>query len=194
MGNDNPVSILLQWLEEARIKEPIPEACSLATCDRSNDPHVRMVLARLVDQELGKITFFTNLGSPKALQLEANPRAALCFYWKSIRRQVRAKGITSPAPQELSDDYFASRPRASQVTAWASNQSKKVEQGKDLKKEVAAFEKRFAGMDVPRPQDWGGITVALDEVELWQERQGRRHIRTLFTKVEGGWKSERLYP
>lgn len=194
MGVINPVRTLMKWLKEAGERESVPEAAALATCDYLHQPYVRTVLVRRIDEELEEVTFFTNLESPKSVQLATNPAAALCFHWKSTCKQVRIQGTARLASPKISDEYFAARPRKNQITAWASNQSRTMEHESDLKKNVEACESKFKGASVPRPPNWGGITISVREMEFWKERQGRRHDRALFTKDGSGWKSRTLYP
>ena len=178
---------------EACAREPSePEAATLATATRDGRPSVRMVLVKAADE--GGFVFYTNLGSRKARELDANPRAALVFHWKSIARQVRVEGaITAVSPAEA-DAYFASRPRESQLAAWASRQSSTVESRIALEARFRETEARFAGKPVPRPDFWSGYRLVPDCFEFWTFRPHRLHDREADFRGGDVWRGERLYP
>ena len=189
----HPVDQFNAWLDEAaRGGEPEPTAMALATTDAGGDPAVRMVLLKLADAR--GFTFYTNLGSPKAADLAANPRAALCFYWNRIGRQVRISGRTERVSDAEADAYFATRPRLSQLGAWASRQSHPMDGYLDLEKACALFALRYPVGPVPRPSFWSGYRVVPDRIEFWQQKPFRRHERIIHTRREGQWDAQWLYP
>jgi len=165
---------------------------ALATADAGRRPSVRMVLLRGFDER--GFVFYTNYGSRKALELDANPRAALCFYWESTGDQVRVEGDVERVSAAESDAYFASRGRGSQLAAWASRQSAPLESRKDLVTEYLHFKGRFARRPVPRPDFWGGYRLRPQRLEFWSNRAHRLHDRTVYERDGDGWTSGRLYP
>lgn len=190
----DPLALFAAWLAEAAEHEPNdPNAVALATADASGAPSVRMVLLKGFDP--AGFVFYTNLESRKGGQLAANPRAALCFHWKSLRRQVRVEGPVSPVSAAEADAYYASRPRGSRIGAWASRQSRPLSGRDELERAVAEAEARFPGDEVPRPPFWSGFRVAPERVEFWAERPFRLHDRIVFLRGgAGGWTAERQYP
>lgn len=181
------------WLEDARragVREPT--AMALATSDTLGMPNVRMVLLKRAD-ETG-FTFYTNLESPKATELRATPRAALCFYWQETKRQVRVHGRVEPVSDEEADAYFATRPRLSQIGAWASRQSRPMAHRLELEQACAGVVLRHPVGAVPRPPFWSGFRVVPERVEFWSEQPFRRHERRLWTRVGDAWRSELLFP
>jgi len=193
---DDPFALFSEWMAEARVSEPNDSnAMALSTVDASGMPDVRMVLLKGVDAR--GFTFYTNSGSAKGQQLASGGAAALCFHWKSLRRQVRVRGAAVKVSDAESDAYFASRARGSKIGAWASEQSRPVEKKEDLAEAVKAAEARFAGAnDIPRPEDWFGWRVEPISIEFWRDRPYRLHDRLVFSRedVSGDWGKTRLYP
>jgi len=190
----DPVALFDAWLAEARAGEPNdPEAMALATAAASGQPSVRMVLLKGHDER--GFTFHTNLDSRKGAELEANPQAALLFHWKTLRRQVRIEGKVEPVSQEEADAYFATRSRGSQLSAWASDQSRPLPSREAFEARYAEMTARFEGRDVPRPPRWGGLRVVPERIEFWRDREFRMHERRLFVRDRaGGWTEGLLYP
>jgi pyridoxamine 5'-phosphate oxidase len=192
MGTD-PFQLFDQWLAEAKASEPNdPNAMALATADGSGRPSVRMVLLKGHGPE--GFVFYTNEQSSKAEQIAANPRAALLFHWKSLRRQVRVEGCIEQVSDEQADAYFASRSRDSQLGAWASDQSRPLDSRGTFEQRFEHMKHRFEGQDVPRPPHWGGYRVIPERIEFWSDRPHRLHERRLFTRDDGGWSEGLLYP
>jgi pyridoxamine 5'-phosphate oxidase len=167
---------------------------TLATVDAQGMPDARQVL--LKDFSHRGFTFFTNLGSAKGRQLAANPRAAVLFHWKSLRRQVRIRGTVAPVAAEETEAYFATRARVSRIGAWASDQSRPLESRQELKRRVAEIGLRFADEEPPVPPHWGGFRLSPREVEFWRDRAFRLHERVLFERAgpDSAWTKGRLYP
>lgn len=171
---------------------PEPSAMSLATVGEDGSPTLRIVLLKGVDEK--GFVFYTNLGSRKGRDLRARPRAALCFYWSALDLQINICGSVTQVTDEEADEYFASRPRGSQIGAWASRQSEPIEPAGELDARLARYEKEFDGRDVPRPDFWSGFRVRPERIEFWRNRPSRLHDRTLYTRADDGWKVETLYP
>ncbi|MCR4342069.1 MAG: pyridoxamine 5'-phosphate oxidase [Gemmatimonadaceae bacterium] len=171
---------------------PEPSAMSLATVGADGSPTLRIVLLKGVDEN--GFVFYTNLASRKGRDLRAHPRAALCFYWSPLDLQIRIDGSVTQVTDEEADEYFASRPRGSQIGAWASRQSEAIEPAGELDARVARYEREFEGRDVPRPDFWSGFRVHPERIEFWRNRANRLHDRTRYTRVGDGWKVETLYP
>ena len=191
----NPFELFDRWMADATDSEVNdPNAVALATADADGLPNVRMVLLKDVDDT--GFVFYTNLESAKGLELERNPKAALCFHWKSLRRQVRARGAIEPVSAEEADAYFASRPRASRIGAWASQQSRPMEGRFALEKAIAGYGARFHIGAVPRPDHWSGFRLAPLEIEFWHNRPARLHDRIQFARASSvsSWSRQRLYP
>ncbi len=189
----DPIALFKDWLAEAEKLESVnPTAMALATADADGRPSVRMVLLKGADDQ--GFVFYTNSESQKGLNLAANPQASLCFYWKSLLRQVRVEGPVSKVSDEEADDYFASRSRGSQIGAWASKQSRPLEGRWELEKSIAAYTAKFNIGAVPRPPFWRGYRVFPKRIEFWHERPFRLHDRMVYSRTENGWAGERLYP
>jgi len=189
----HPVEQFTTWLDEAaRSGEPEPTAMALATTDAQGNPSVRMVLLKHADSR--GFVFYTNLESPKAADLAANPKAALCFYWNRTGRQVRISGRTERVSDAEADAYFATRPRLSQLGAWASKQSRPMKGYYDLEQACAAFALRYPFGAVPRPPFWSGYRVVPDRIEFWLQKPFRRHERIIHVREDGGWSEQWLYP
>lgn len=182
-------------LDEARdAGDPEPTAMTLATADRDGRPAARTVLLKGVDAR--GFTFFTNFESRKGRHLRENPQAALLFLWKTLRHQVQAKieGRVEVVPGEEADAYFASRPRMSQLGAWASLQSQTLASRETFEKRLADYEREFAGGEIPRPPHWGGFRVVPDRIEFWYGAEFRLHERHSYERVDGQWTKRLLYP
>ena len=189
----DPVQLFGQWYEAARKAGILlPEAMTLATASADGAPSARMVLLKGFDED--GFEFYTNLGSRKAEELTANPRAALCFHWGVLQRQVRIEGSVTRLSRETSAAYFRTRPRGSRIGAWASRQSQPLEDREMLARRLREIEKRFKGGEVPLPDFWGGFRLDPQRIEFWQGRADRLHDRLLFQRERDGWSSRRLYP
>jgi pyridoxamine 5'-phosphate oxidase len=189
---DDPIAQLRLWLDDARAAVAQPDAMTLATAGLDARPSARIVLARDVDRR--GLTFFTNRSSRKADELGQNPVAALVFHWWELGRQVRIEGVVEETTREESAEYWESRPRGSQVAAWASPQSGELAGRAELDARVAEAEARFAGGEVPLPELWGGYRVVPDRVEFWTHRDSRLHDRVLYVREAGNWRRRRLAP
>jgi pyridoxamine 5'-phosphate oxidase len=189
----DPLQLFDEWLAEARAGEAeLAEAMTLATADETGRPAARIVL--LKGHGPAGFIFYTNQRSRKGDELAENPRAALLFHWKSLRRQVRIEGPVSIVSDAEADDYFASRSRDSQLGAWASDQSRPLPNEAELEKRYEEIRDKFDGQDVPRLSHWGGYRVAAETIEFWTERPHRLHQRRLFTHGADGWSEGLLYP
>jgi pyridoxamine 5'-phosphate oxidase len=189
----DPIAQFAKWYEEARAGiRPHPDAMALATSGAGGRPSVRMVL--LKDFDARGFVFYTNYRSRKAAELARKSRASLLFYWGSLNRQVRIEGHVAKVPRRESDDYFATRPRGSQLGAWASPQSETVPDRATLDRRFAAAAARYAG-EIPRPPFWGGYRLAPEAIEFWQEKDDRLHDRILYRRARNGrWAIVRLAP
>jgi pyridoxamine 5'-phosphate oxidase len=188
----DPIDQYLAAAERARLAEVDTAPASLATTDGSGQPSLRVILLRNVDAR--GFVFYTNYGSRKARELTATPRAALCQHWPSLEEQIRIEGTVEIVDPAESDAYFASRPRESQIGAWASDQSAVLDSRHALEVRVTEIEARFAGTPVPRPPFWGGFRVVPARIEFWYGRPGRLHERLLYTRTASGWATSWLYP
>jgi pyridoxamine 5'-phosphate oxidase len=189
----HPLPRFQTWLADAQARRlPEPTAMALATVSADGAPSVRMVLLKHADAR--GLVFYTNLESPKAADLLANPRAELCFYWNPPGRQVRIHGSITPVSGAEADAYFASRPYLSRIGAWASEQSRPLPHPLALAARVAEFTLRFAGGPVPRPPHWGGFRLVPSTVEFWEEKPHRLHERVLHRHGPSGWTTTPLYP
>jgi pyridoxamine 5'-phosphate oxidase len=190
---DDPNALFDSWLSEARLSEPNdPAAMAVATADADGRPSVRMVL--LKGHDARGFVFYSNLDSRKAGELAGNPNAALLFHWKSLRRQVRVEGPVAPVADAEADAYFATRARESQLGAWASDQSRPLDQRETFEARYRETAARFEGQNVPRPPRWSGWRVVPKRIEFWSDRAFRLHERRLFTRAGDGWSEGLLYP
>ena len=190
---EDPLAQFERWFDEARnggLEEP--NGMTLATVDAAGQPSARTVLLKGIDRR--GLTFFTNLDSRKAHEIATNPKAALLFWWPPQARQVRFEGTIEAVGDDEADAYFASRPRGSQIGAWASAQSSVIADRAALEAAEAEIAARFADAEVPRPPFWGGYRLMPERVEFWQGRRDRLHDRLRFTRRADGWTIERLAP
>ena len=192
----DPFALFAEWLLEAEASEPNdPNGMALATVDSDGLPDVRMVLMKDFDER--GIVFYTNYGSAKGQELLANPKAAVLFHWKSLRRQVRVRGPVERVTDDEADAYFASRPRHSRLGAWASKQSQPLESRFALEKAVATVAAKYPLGEIPRPSHWSGFRITPVQVEFWKDGAFRLYDRVVFRRDvpgEGEWSRERLYP
>ncbi len=191
---ENPYDLFEQWLELAKKSEPNDaNAMCLATADAKGHPSNRMVLLNGLDDR--GFVFYTNAGSRKGNDIAANPYAALCFHWKTLRKQVRVEGKIEEVSDKEADAYYASRPRQSRIGAWASEQSRPLPQFSDLQDRVKHYEDEFEGMeDIPRPSYWRGFRVMPDKIEFWIDGEFRLHRRYVYTLENGAWNTHMIYP
>lgn len=188
-----PIALFEAWLAKAAETEPNdPHAMSVATVDETGLPDVRILLLKGIDQR--GFVFYTNEQSAKGEQLRGQGKAALCFHWKSQKRQVRVRGLVEKVSPAESDAYFSSRARGSRIGAWASDQSRPVADRAALMARTAEIESRFEGKDVPRPDHWYGWRVKPEYIEFWQDGAFRLHDRIVFRPDGEGWAKTRLYP
>jgi pyridoxamine 5'-phosphate oxidase len=191
--NQDPLREFQDWFGAARqAGVEVPEAMTLATATADGAPSARMVLLKGVEAE--GFVFYTGYESRKAEELERNPRAALVFYWRSLGRQVRVEGPVERVSPEESAAYFATRPRGSQLAAWASEQSRPLGSRQELERRYAELEREYEGHEVPRPPRWGGFRLRPESYEFWQHRDNRLHDRVRYVRADGGWRRELLSP
>jgi pyridoxamine 5'-phosphate oxidase len=189
-----PFQLFASWLKDATASEPNdPTALALATVDTDGLPDVRMVLLKGFDEH--GFVFYTNFESAKGSEILATMKAAMCFHWKSLRRQVRVRGPVEIVTDAEADEYFATRPRGSRIGAWASKQSRPLESRFALEKAVAEYTARHVIGEIPRPAHWSGFRIVPSQIEFWHDRPFRLHDRVVFTRAaDGGWDKDRLYP
>lgn len=191
--SEDPLALFSAWMREAEVSEPEDaNAMALATADADGLPDVRMVLLKGFDAD--GFVFYTNTGSMKGRELGQNPQAALVLHWKSLRRQIRARGPVSPVTSAEADAYFHSRHRDSRIGAIASRQSRPLADRATLMAEVAELSARYADGTIPRPEHWTGFRIAPTTLEFWQDGKFRLHDRVRFTRDGAGWSRSRLYP
>ena len=190
----DPFELFDQWFAEARSAEVNdPDAMALATADSDGRPSVRMVLLKGHGRD--GFVFYTNLGSRKGGELAANPNAALTFHWKSLRRQVRIEGPAEPVPAAEADAYYETRTRDSQISAWASDQSRPLDRRETMEGRFAELARKYEGQPVPRPPHWAGFRVKPRSIEFWVDGEHRLHHRRLFVANDDGtWSEGLLYP
>lgn len=189
----DPLTMFRRWMQDSlRAGLYEPNAMVVATVDATGTPAQRIVLLKRLDER--GFVFFTNYSSRKGEEIAANPRASLLFPWQQLERQVRVEGTVSRLSEAENDAYFATRPRASQLGAWASPQSQVVPDRATLDRRYDEVAERFGEGDIPRPQHWGGFCVEPEVMEFWQGRLGRMHDRLRYRRVAGGWVTERLAP
>lgn len=190
----DPFAQFANWFRDANQEAiPLAEGMALATVTADGRPSCRVVLLKGHGED--GFTFYTNYGSPKGEQIESTGRAAATFWWAELGRQIRIEGTVTRVAEEISDEYFATRPRLSQLSAWASRQSEPVSSREALDAQLQRVSKRFEGITVPRPPFWGGYLLAPDRIEFWQGREGRMHDRIVYEREpNGAWKVSRLAP
>jgi pyridoxamine 5'-phosphate oxidase len=191
---EEPLRLFATWMDEATKSEPNdPNGVALATVDTDGMPNVRMVLLKGFDEQ--GFVFYTNFESAKGKEILASMKAAMCFYWKSLRRQIRVRGNVEVVTAAEADAYFATRHRSSRIGAWASKQSRPLESRFALEKAVAEYTLKYAIGEIPRPPHWAGFRLAPKTIEFWQDRPFRLHDRVVFSRgASGSWEKTRLYP
>ena len=191
---DNPFDLFKSWMAEAKKKEiRDPTASSLATANKTGQPDVRMVLLKELSSQ--GFVFYTNLNSPKSLDLKENPKAAMCFHWKSFNRQIRILGSVTQVDDREADLYFDSRSYESKIGAWASDQSSPMKERSELLKKIEDFKKKYNNeKNVPRPPHWSGWCLRPSSIEFWLHQDNRIHERLIYNKTANVWKKEILYP
>ncbi|NEK38869.1 pyridoxamine 5'-phosphate oxidase [Rhizobium leguminosarum] len=190
-----PFKLFAEWLKEAELSEPNdPNAVALATVDEDGLPNVRMVLLKGFDED--GFVFYTNFESQKGREILGQKKAAMCFHWKSLRRQVRLRGPVEIVTDVEADDYFKTRARGSRIGAWASRQSRPLESRFALEKAVAEYTARYAIGEIPRPAHWSGFRIRPTSIEFWKDQKFRLHDRVEFRRPspEGEWDKVRMYP
>jgi len=192
MDLDDPIELFKIWMSEAEKNEiNDPNALSLATTNQKNEPSVRMVLLKGLNKK--GFVFYTNLGSPKSKDLKKNPKAEMCFHWKSLQRQIRIFGSIDQVSDEEADVYFNSRPYESKIGAWASEQSKVMKKKEEFLKKIEELKNKYK-KNIPRPKNWSGWCLSPISVEFWVGDEFRIHERLKYIKTSNKWKKEILYP
>tara|TARA_B110000438_G_scaffold129919_1_gene126158 strand:+ start:920 stop:1543 length:624 start_codon:yes stop_codon:yes gene_type:complete len=191
---DDPIELFKKWMSEAEKTEiNDPNALSIATTNKNNEPTVRMVLLKGLSKN--GFVFYTNFNSPKSLDLKENPKAAMCFHWKSLQRQIRISGSIIQVEDKEADNYFNSRPYESRIGAWASDQSKIMKNREEFLKKIDEFKNKYKDEKIlPRPKYWSGWCLNPTSIEFWLGDQYRIHERLKYNKVLNNWKKEILYP
>ena len=194
MDLDDPIELFKIWMSEAEKKEiNDPNALSLATTNENNEPSVRMVLLKGLNQK--GLVFYTNLNSPKSNDLKKNPKAEMCFHWKSLQRQIRIFGSIVQVDDKEADTYFSSRRYESRIGAWASDQSKVMKTREEFLKKIDEYEKKYKDANnLPRPKNWSGWCLSPISIEFWLGDENRLHERLKYNKISNNWKKEILYP
>ena len=194
MDLDDPLELFKIWMTEAEKKEiNDPNALSLATVSKSNEPNVRMMLLKGISP--AGFVFYTNLNSSKSHDLKENPKTAMCFHWKSFNRQIRILGSVTQVDDREADFYFNGRPYESRIGAWASEQSNSMKERSELLKKIEVFKKKYKDeKNVPRPPYWSGWCLKPSSIEFWLHRDNRIHERLRYNKAAKGWEKEILYP
>ena len=194
MDLDDPLELFEKWMDEAKKKEiNDPNALSLATTNDQGQPDVRMVLLKGLSSK--GFVFYTNLNSSKSHDIKKNPKTAMCFHWKSLNRQVRILGSVELVDSKEADNYFISRSYGSKIGAWASDQSKILNERSELLKKIEDFKKKYKNeKNVPRPPHWSGWCLKPLSIEFWLHKDNRNHERLRYNKISKGWKKEILYP
>jgi pyridoxamine 5'-phosphate oxidase len=191
---DNPIKLFKNWFSRAEKKEiNDPNAVAVATADKNNQPNVRMVLLKGLSNK--GFVFYTNFNSKKGGELKINQKAAMCFHWKSLRRQVRVIGKVEEVTSQEADDYYNSRPYKNRISAWASSQSQILANRETFLNKIKEYEKKFSDeKNVPRPPHWSGWRLLPNEIEFWVDGEGRIHERLNYKNINGKWEKEILYP
>ena len=194
LNEDDPFIVFKQWMSEAEKNEiNDPNAVALATVNESNQPDVRMVLLKELNNN--GFVFFTNLNSKKGTDLKKMPKASMCFHWKSLLRQVRVSGDISLISDKEADEYFNSRPYLSRIGAWSSDQSKPMETRDAFLKKIEEYKNKYTDQNnVPRPKHWSGFLLSPKKIEFWKDAEGRLHQRLEYSKDLNSWKKQILYP
>ena len=190
---NNPIDLFEKWFTKAKETEiNDPNAVAVATADKNNQPSVRMVLLKGLNEK--GFIFYTNLNSKKGNDLKINNKASMCFHWKSLRRQVRIIGTVEKVTDREADDYYNTRPYKNKIGAWASSQSEVLSKREDFLKKIESYEKKYPSNDVPRPSHWSGWRLIPIEIEFWLDGEGRIHERLNYKIKNGNWIKELLYP
>lgn len=193
LNPERPLQLLADWVQEAKdMGLAEPDAMNLATVDAEGNPHNRMVLMRHINER--EIGFFTNLGSRKASDIFATQRTSSTLWWPQLGRQVRVEGTAVEMPRDMVEAYYQSRPRKSQIAAWASKQSTELASMDRLHQDFRRYEEQYSDQTVPTPTFWGGFTVLVDKIEYWYGKPFRLHERIVLTKEKGDWSTTRIYP
>ncbi len=190
---EHPMELFKKWLKEALESDvPEPNAMVLSTVDKSGYPNSRTVLLKGVEDE--SIRFFTNYESKKGKEILHNAHVSVVFWWRELERQVRIRGVAERVSEKESSDYFESRPRESQIGAWASSQSDEIPSRNSIEERYREVKEKYSGKVIPKPPFWGGFDISIQEIEFWQGRPGRLHDRIKYRKLNSNWERKRLAP